>query len=657
MGQEKQANMPFMRRLLRDKTANTLAISAAALVPLMAMVGGGVDASRYYMAAARMQSACDAGALATRQAMTTTTMSTAQRQIGLNFFDQNFNDGLFGVTGRTRNYTANSSGVVTGTASGVLPATIMGAFGYTQFNISVSCSAEVNISNTDIMFVLDVTGSMAQCPNGSNCGGGAGSKIVALRQAVMSFYETVQSATSTGAQVRYGMVPYSSQVNVGYSLPRVHLINRHSYQSRVARFREETTTIPGNGVRPGDTIVISDQLEWLPRDTANFGVTGTDVLRFRNSNRSAREAAEEFCFEDLPGTYTVNNETWRVYDDTEFVNPQWETGATNNRAACRGRVRKTRVATQADVVPDRTETNIVFQDYLYCRVEIGNATPCGVTNPAGSPQGWETIANLSAFYVGNRRVNLPTGVNGAMESHTWAGCIEEPDTVLADNYNPIPAGAHDLNINLVPANDSQRWRPALLSAVYDRGGPNNVASNNWVTGYSTCPVPARTLAPITQAELQTYVDSLTTAGNTYHDIGMVWGARFISPRGIFAANNTSAPNGDPISRHIVFMTDGAQQNWNTDYATHGVERMDRRITGNGDEDLLEARRASRLQAICRAAKQEGITVWVVAFGTALTTELENCASPGRAFPASDNATLTARFREIAQKIAALRLTS
>lgn len=649
--------MPFMRTLLRDKTANTLAISAAALVPLMAMVGGGVDASRYYMAASRMQSACDAGALAARQAMTTTTMSTEQRQIGLNFFDQNFNDGLFGVTGRTRNYTASSSGVVTGTASGVLPATIMGAFGYTQFNISVSCSAEVNISNTDIMFVLDVTGSMADCPNGSNCGGGTGSKIVALRDAVMSFYDTVQSATSQTAQVRYGLVPYSSQVNVGYSLPRVHLINRHSYQSRVPRFREEITNIPGNGVEPGDTIVISDQLEWLPRDTANFGVSGIDVLRFRNSNKDAREDAEEFCFDDLPGTYTVNGETWRVYGDMEFVNPQWTTGATNNRAACRGKIRKTRIATQDDVVPDRTVRNVVFQDYLYCQVEIGDTTPCGVTNPTGSPQGWETIANLSAFYVGNRRVNFPTGVNGAMESHTWAGCIEEPDTVLTDNYNPIPAGAHDLNINLIPANDSQRWRPALLSAVYNRGGPNNVATSTWVSGYTTCPAAARRLGTITRTDLRTFVDGLTPAGNTYHDIGMVWGARFISPRGIFAADNTSAPNGDPISRHIVFMTDGAQVNNVGDYSTHGVESMDRRITGNGNGDLLTSRRASRLQAICRAAQQEGITVWVVAFGTALTSNLSSCASPGRAFQANDNATLTARFQEIAQKIAALRLTS
>ncbi|PKN45786.1 MAG: hypothetical protein CVU59_08010 [Deltaproteobacteria bacterium HGW-Deltaproteobacteria-17] len=73
-------------------------------------------------------------------------------------------------------------------------------------------------------------------------------------------------------------------------------------------------------------------------------------------------------------------------------------------------------------------------------------------------------------------------------------------------------------------------------------------------GY-TCPAPARRLAEITRGDLQTYVNSLVPTGQTYHDIGMVWGARFISPRGIFAADNETAPNGDAVARHIVFMTD------------------------------------------------------------------------------------------------------
>jgi len=652
MGREMQARTSFLHNLLHDKTANTLAIAAASLIPMMAMVGGGIDASRYYMAAARMQAACDAGALAARRAMPTTVLTNEARTQGLNFFDQNFNDGLYGVSNRTRNYTANTQGKVTGTASGTLPSTIMAAFGYNSFPISVTCSAEVNISNTDIMFVLDVTGSMADCPATTGCNSGPGSKIVGMRSAVMSFYDTVESATSEAAQVRYGLVPYSQQVNVGFSIPRQHMANNHTYQSRLARYHP--AAFPNNN--QGDTVVISDQVEWLPRSSSNFNNTNTDNYRFRTDGSNGT-TARNVCT-NYPGTYSVNvtgnTESWQVFATTEFVNNQWaDNGNSNNRAGCRARVRKTRVLNNVDVTPQ-------FRDWVYCPVTTGIANPCGITNPARSPAGWDTV-NFSSLYT-NNTINLPIGNNGAMTSVTWDGCIEEAATVLTDTYNPIPAAAHDLNINLVPANEAQRWKPALINAVWKREDSNGNQINwLWQTGDEsrpgwTCPRASRKLSEISRNDLQAYVDALQASGNTYHDIGMLWGARFISPRGIFSAENDLAPNGEPISRHIVFMTDGAQVNNIENYSIHGIEWWDRRVTGNGNSTTEFNRRAARLQAICRAAQQENITVWVVAFGTTLTQNLRDCASPGRAFQANDNATLTEQFRQIAQTIAALRLT-
>ena len=338
----------FLRSLLHDRTANTIVISAAAMIPLMAMVGGGVDASRYYMTASRMQAACDAGALAARRAMTTDTFTTEHRNIGLDFFDQNFSDGMFGVENGQRDYTSDGEGTVTGTASGTLPTSIMGAFGYESFQIEVSCTAEINISNSDIMFVVDVTGSMADCPDNSDCDSGPGSKIVALREAVMNFYDTVEAATSDSAQVRYGVVPYSQQVNVGLSIPDEYMASSNTYQSRVARFREQFTFIPGNGIEVGDTIVVSDQTEWLPRATSNFGSTNTDHYRYLTSPTSSRTTAQNFCWNSLPGTYIVNGQTWQVFAPTEFRTGVWSGGSSSNRAGCRGRVRKTRIATQAE---------------------------------------------------------------------------------------------------------------------------------------------------------------------------------------------------------------------------------------------------------------------------------------------------------------------
>jgi Flp pilus assembly protein TadG len=664
--------MSFMRNLLRDKSANTLAISAAAMVPLMAMVGGGIDASRYYMASARMQAACDAGALAARRAMTDDTFNTAHRTIGLNFFDQNFNDGLYGVSGRTRDFITDGEGVVFGNASATLPTTIMGAFGYDSFNITVSCSAEVNISNTDIMFVLDVTGSMNCAPEnltGGNCGNDPdpGSKIEGLQNATMQFYDVVASSTSESAQVRYGIVPYSHNVNVGALLDDRFMASSHTYQSRVPRFREDITVIPGNGVEVGDEIVVSDQTEWLPRATVNFGSSNTDHYRFRNSGSSARATAENFCWNTLPGTYNVTisgqQQTWQVFAPTQYVTNQWSDGNTNNRAGCRGRVRKTRIATQDDVIEEQTIRNIVFNGYVYCQVDTSDPTPCNVTNPVGSPPGWETV-NLSTLYDDNR-IDLPTGTNGAMQTHVWNGCVEVATTVRAASYNPVPAGATDADINLVPSTESERWKPSLPNAVWRRTLNGNNTRNDVITSSEmaraladTCPPAARNLDEITRAELQTYVNGLVAFGATYHSAGLLWGGRLISPRGIFASRNETAPNGDAISRHVIFMTDGLDNETNPFvYSPFGLEWWDLRVTTDGSTAQSHARHAERLAAVCRAVKNENITLWVVSFRNTLPQNLVDCASPGRAFMASSNAELAARFREIAQRIAALRLTS
>jgi Flp pilus assembly protein TadG len=593
MSQQTTPRKSFLNALLRDTTANTIVISAAALIPLMAMVGGGVDASRYYMASARLQAACDAGALAARRAMTTTSFTTAHQTIGFNFFDQNFPAGLYDTTNRTRTYTADSAGVVTGTASAVLPATIMRAFNHNSFNLSATCSADINIANTDIMFVLDVTGSM---------GGSAGSvtRIQALRDAVMLFYDTVATSTSTAARIRYGAVPYSVSVNLLNVMPRQHLVNSHTYQSR--RFVNE---------------VVSNQTDVLiPRDLDRYPNPTQGQLRYRNnSGPSVRSGDRDICQIDNQGTFRINGILYEISGNTYRLS-QFTDGDSGWRAGCRANVR-------------------VVREYLY------------------EPRTFD----VSAFKSGGSVVTN-TGVNGANVSHTWNGCIEEANTVAEATFNPVPAGAFDLDINLVPTTEAQRWKPALPEAIWSRPDPTPVYDGESYTrpGGRICASASFRLRTITRGELLTYVNSLSPNGNTYHDIGMIWGARVISPNGLFAADNTNAPNGDPISRHIVFMSDGQLEPSLGIYGMYGVERMDRRITTDGDGTAQQQRHEQRFQAACRAAKNENMTVWVVAFGTTLSQSLRDCASPGRAYEASDSTQLNNAFREIAQKIAALRLT-
>ena len=56
----------FLTKLGRNTQGNALMLLAAGLVPVTLMIGSGLDASITYSARAKLQNACDSGALAGR---------------------------------------------------------------------------------------------------------------------------------------------------------------------------------------------------------------------------------------------------------------------------------------------------------------------------------------------------------------------------------------------------------------------------------------------------------------------------------------------------------------------------------------------------------------------------------------------------------------
>ncbi|WP_288486598.1 Tad domain-containing protein, partial [uncultured Novosphingobium sp.] len=153
------------RRLWNDQRGNTFMIAAAAMVPMLAMVGSGIDMSRGYLARTRLQEACDAGVLATRKKIGSTVITnnvipTDAAAAGNRFFNLNFQDGAYGTTNRTFTMTLLSNYTINGTATATVPTSVMKLFTIDNLPITVNCSAQFNYSNSDIMMVLDTTGSM-----------------------------------------------------------------------------------------------------------------------------------------------------------------------------------------------------------------------------------------------------------------------------------------------------------------------------------------------------------------------------------------------------------------------------------------------------------------------------------------------------------------
>ena len=229
----------FLSRLRRDRKANTLAMAAAALIPLVAMIGSAVDVSRAYMAKSRLQSACDAASLAARRVMKLDNLDDDVIATGEEYFDFNFPSGMFGTADFEPVITKPDTGVIRVDAQTTIPNVFMQMFGYETMPLKVSCDASLNFVNTDVVLVLDVTGSMADPVDGEV-------KIESLKEAVLALYDELepvqQQLESQGLRLRYGIVPYSSTVNVGrllYNENPDYLRTSVTYPSRVANFNQQ----------------------------------------------------------------------------------------------------------------------------------------------------------------------------------------------------------------------------------------------------------------------------------------------------------------------------------------------------------------------------------------------------------------------------------
>jgi len=559
----------FLVRLRRDVRGNTLALMAAAMMPLLGMVGSGIDMSRAYMAQNRLRQACDAGALAGRRLLNGSTIDDPLKTETTKYFSFNFAQRQFDTAPYTLDITVPAPGTLKVDTRTTIPTTIMGLFGIASLPLSASCSATQDFINTDIVMVFDLSGSM-NCPvtrPNDGCGNvnQPNSKLDALKDAAKALYTTLEPAqnklAANNLRMRYGFVNYANSVNVGAAV----------YGKNIDYFRQSWT------------------------------------YQSRRNAQDDTSRTETWC--------NANSGVWYYYYDS------------------RGRTRTA------------------------CRYPVNNWTGTYLYQPV--------TYDVRSYLTGG----TPSVTAQRYASDAWEGCIEERDTdaTLIDGgaSTAAPPSALDLDIDLIPNSDASRWRPAWPDVEFFRNDAINGAADHSDT---YCPTAARRLKSYfnDKSGFDGYVNSLIAKGGTYHDLGMIWGARFLSQDGIFRAvpsetnDNTVADNpkkikGFAVRQYMIFMTDGDMSPTADVYSSYGIEQLDNRVTAGASNQL--DRHLQRFRMACNAAKAKGIDVWVIAFSTTLTADMTNCASkPEQAAGLATNAALIDKFKEIGSKIGSLRLS-
>lgn len=638
---------------LRQNTAGSILPLAAVSVPLvLALIGGGVDMSRVYKVRNRLQSACDAGTLAGRRAVTTNGYDAAAQTQANTYFNTNFDQNEVGATNTLFQTSSSDSGnLVAGTASASVETAVMGAFGFDTIDVAVNCSATMGVGNSDITMVLDTTGSMSSTLSGSTQ-----TRIQALRAAMKNFYTTVSNATQgSNARVRYSFVPYSSSVNVGRLIldrDPEFLVDRWPIQSRQPVFNTITEQVFVGWNNPVYSSSQSYSLESVS-STSQYSSTNYTSLTSCNNSKPADTAWANNGSSSVGSTSTTTNGAGQQVVTTRTDQPQRKTSYLCQQQS-NGRYRVYYYYTS------RT-----YYTYSYATSDPIYETQ---TRTEFSHFAYKQVTYDTSAYKQFQAVSVPNGTSGAAVSYTWGGCIEERATASEESFSyssltgMSPSGATDLDVDTAPdhSDDGTKWAPMWPEVAYYRRTSGGSITNAAETTYgakasSYCPYRAQLLQTMSQSAFYTYADSLVAQGSTYHDLGMIWGLRLSSPDGPWSdLVNTEPTNGGKVSRHIIFMTDGIMEPSYSIQSTYGIEYHDRRVTDDGYSNQA-ARHTSRFRALCDVAKAKGFRVWVIAFGSGMTTDLSYCASDNSSYTASSSAELNTAFQEIAKNVGELRI--
>ncbi len=627
------AQTGFLTHLAKDKSGNVIAMIAASLFPLIALIGGGIDMGRGYLAQSRLQQACDAGTLAARKRLGDSIAVNGivpddVAETGQRFFNINFRDGAYGTENRRFTMALENDYSLTGTASVDVPTTLMAVFGYNEMPVEVSCGSIQSFNNLDVMMVVDTTGSMRHTNAGDTL-----SRMDSLKEVIRNFHAMLDAGKAPGTEIRYGFVPYATNVNVGHLLQDDWVVDDWTYQGRELSKR---------------ITVESGRTYW--RNTQTVSGTRTDWI--------------------TQSTYDATRDTSSGVDEENNICEGSQPADTNTKVVTATGAAYSEVQTDPPAFLNVTPSQEVENGRDYRTVLEGVECKIQYREAVNYTRTFEKVLEVPS--LSNQWRYAPI----AQDVRNWRteteGCIEERDTYRITDYDNVDfTRALDLDIDLVPTpgDPSTQWRPRYPENIFVRSMKENgtgsfttaavttpdnfVDSGTW--WFSDCPPAAHPLKELSGAELNTYLDTLVPYGATYHDIGMIWGGRLLSPTGLFAAANADTA-GRTRGRHMIWLTDGQTEPYDLAYGVYGVDGLDQRRWLPSGGTTLTQTIEQRFGVACEQVKNRNITVWVVAFGTTLNPIMEECGGPGRTFQAANADELNNAFQEIAASMSELRIS-
>lgn len=272
-----------------------------------------------------------------------------------------------------------------------------------------------------------------------------------------------------------------------------------------------------------------------------------------------------------------------------------------------------------------------------------------------------------AVNIGSSRTSWVTGTfNWGPTS--WGGCVDARETSNRDVTDDPPSTALFPRYYW-PCDSNNQW--------YGTNSNRTNCSTGSGMAYKT-PLSTSTrgpnlycsqaVTPMTSNEttLHNAINSLSADGNTHVVLGAAWAWRMISPRwrnlwgGEMDTNALPLDYDTPLmNKAVIIMTDGDNTISNSTRGAYWY--LSNGKLGTTNSTTAVSRLNSRTETVCTNMKNNGIFVYTIAFGTAISgtaqTMLRNCATNGDYYfysPTGDD--LEDAFHTIGDSLSNLRIS-
>ena len=289
-------------RFGQSRNGSTAIVFAVAAVPLLAVIGVGVDYSRAYTVQKVLQTAADSAVLAARgsgQNALQDAKAAAERIFEVN--SANLPSGA--VLGNVEVDAAKSGAEVKATAT--VPTTFSALLGFNEITVQAIAKATAASGDIEIALVLDNTGSMRN-------------DMSTLKTAAKELVNKIYDSASNPSMVKISIVPYVGAVNIGNSSTQRSWMDTgvrsslHGHEFAWHWFGYDPgcthTSTGGGGGGPGTGLGGSDRQSYLDAPGSKYAFLGWMSKLFGIAPAQAAVPApylQDGCFIQNPGTINL----------------------------------------------------------------------------------------------------------------------------------------------------------------------------------------------------------------------------------------------------------------------------------------------------------------------------------------------------------------